>query len=57
MFRHLKEIKMSYLEHLFFAWSMAFALLVHGVIPSLFTTYASDKIEEQKRRQGDKNNV
>jgi hypothetical protein len=41
---HLKEVNMGYFEHLWFAWSMALALLVHGVSLSLFTTYASDKI-------------
>ena len=43
--KHLKENNMSYLEHLLFAWSMALALLVHGLIPVLFTTYASDKMK------------
>jgi hypothetical protein len=42
--KHLDDVKMSYFEHLKFAWSMAFALLIHGVFPSLFTTYASDKL-------------
>lgn len=45
--KHLKEANMTYFQHLRFAWSMAFALLVHGLIPSLFTTYASDKMKSQ----------
>jgi len=45
--KHLKEISMGYFEHMWFAWSMALALLVHGIFPSLFTTYASDKIKQQ----------
>ena len=45
--KHLKEIGMGYFEHMWFAWSMALALLVHGIFPSLFTTYASDKIKQQ----------
>lgn len=45
--KHLEEAKMSYFEHLRFAWSMSFALLVHGVFPSLFTTYASDKMKSK----------
>lgn len=43
--KHLKEIGMGYFEHMWFAWSMALALLVHGIFPSLFTTYASDKMK------------
>ena len=46
--KHLKEVNMGYFEHLWFAWSMALALLVHGVFPSLFTTYASDKIRQYR---------
>ena len=30
--------------HLFHAWTMAFALLIHGVFPSVLTDYASDKM-------------
>ena len=45
--KHLDDVKMSYFEHLRFAWSMAFALLIHGVFPSLFTTYASDKLKDR----------
>ena len=42
--KHLNDADMTYFEHLRFAWSMAFALLIHGLIPSLFTTYVSDKM-------------
>lgn len=42
--KHLKEVGMGYFEHLWFAWSMALALLIHGIFPSLFTTYASEKM-------------
>lgn len=44
--KHLKDVNMGYFQHLWFAWSMGFALLIHGVFPSLFTTYASDKIKQ-----------
>ena len=47
--KHLKEVGMGYFEHLWFAWSMGLALLIHGVIPSLFTTYASDKMAKFNR--------
>jgi hypothetical protein len=41
---HLKDIDMGYFEHLYHAWSMAFALLLHGLFPFLLTDYASDKM-------------
>ena len=46
---HLKDVNMTYFEHLIFAWSMGLALLVHGIFPMLFTTYASDKMSRYKR--------
>ena len=49
--KHLKENNMGYFEHLWFAWSMAMALLVHGLVPDLFTTYASDKIKSTLDKQ------
>jgi hypothetical protein len=42
--KHLEDIQMGYFEHLYHAWSMAFALLIHGVFPFLFTNYARDKM-------------
>jgi hypothetical protein len=42
--KHLEEIQMGYFEHLYHAWSMAFALLVHGIFPSLFTHYVRNKM-------------
>jgi hypothetical protein len=46
--KHLDDAKMTYFQHLRFAWSMSFALLIHGLVPSLFTTYASDKMNGRK---------
>jgi len=43
--KHLEENNVSYFEHLWFSWSIGLALLVHGLVPTLFTTYASDKIK------------
>ena len=31
--RHLRVIHETYLEHLWFAWSVAFVLIVHGLLP------------------------
>lgn len=39
---HLKENNVSYFQHLRFAWSVAFILLVHGVFPNVWQTKASD---------------
>jgi len=44
MFRHLQEQQMSYWQHLMFAWRMALVLIVHGLVPSVWTTYVSDHI-------------
>lgn len=46
--KHLKEVNMGYFEHLRFAWSMGLALLIHGVFPMFFETYASDKMAKFK---------
>jgi len=42
--KHLEEIQMGYFEHLCHAWSMAFALLIHGILPPLFTHYVKNKM-------------
>lgn len=44
--QHLDSVDMTYPQHLLHAWSMAFALLVHGVIPGAYTTYVSDQIKK-----------
>ena len=44
MFEHLREQHMGYWQHLVGAWRMALVLLVHGVIPSVWTTWVSDRI-------------
>lgn len=41
---HLTEINKTYLGHLAHAWTMAFALLIHGLCPCLLVNYASDKM-------------
>jgi len=44
--KHLKENDMSYTQHFTRAMSMSIALFVHAFIPSMFATYASDKMKE-----------
>ena len=41
---HLKEVNMTYWQHLKFAWSIAFVSFVHGIFPSLFSDYVTTKI-------------
>ena len=43
--RHLKEIQESYWEHLWFALSVAFVLIVHGLFPFLWSMKASDMMD------------
>lgn len=46
--KHLSDVKMGYFEHMYFALSMAVALVVHAFIPSLFETYVSDRLSHGK---------
>lgn len=39
---HLKEVNMSYFQHLKRAWSISFILLVHGVFPNIWKTKATE---------------
>lgn len=45
--KHLKDVNMTYFQHLRFSLTLSFVLLVHGLVPSLFTTYASDKLKSR----------
>lgn len=51
--KHLKDINESYIEHFCFAWSVAFVLLVHGLLPFIWVDKASDMMEmkELERRE------
>lgn len=44
--QHLQDVNMTYTQHLFHAWGMAFALLVHGMFPTVYTTYVSDQMKK-----------
>jgi hypothetical protein len=39
---HLADVDKGYFEHLLHAWKIAAILLVHGVIPEIWKTKASD---------------
>ncbi len=58
MKKHLDEVGMTYLQHMARAWKYAFKLLlaalagfIHGILPNLFETTASDTV----KRLGPKN--
>lgn len=45
---HLKDVNMSYVEHLLRAWKVAGILIVHGLLPNIWKTKASDIICDKK---------
>ncbi|MDA7800469.1 DUF6356 family protein [Gammaproteobacteria bacterium] len=47
---HLKEVNKSYLQHLYHAWSMALALIIHGLFPSILKDYVSDKMCDHEEK-------
>lgn len=53
MSSHLKEAGETYFEHLRFAWSVAFVLFVHGLLPSVWQYKATEMMARQdmKRRE------
>jgi hypothetical protein len=47
---HLNEIRETYFHHMKFAWTVAFVLIVHGVLPNVWTDKASDMMEEWEKK-------
>lgn len=47
--QHLRTVGMTYWQHLVHAWAMGWALIVHGVFPFWFETYASDRMRAAQR--------
>jgi uncharacterized protein YjeT (DUF2065 family) len=41
---HLADVKMSYFEHFKRAWSIAFVLVVHGLLPNVWKTKATEML-------------
>jgi hypothetical protein len=53
--KHLEDINETYLEHLWFAVSVAFVFIVHGLLPWVWKTKGTDmirvkEIERQKNK-------
>ncbi len=46
--KHIKENNTTYKAHWWRAMSMSMALFIHAWIPSLFPTYASDKMNHNQ---------
>ena len=46
--KHIKENNTTYKAHWWRAMSMSVALFIHAWIPSLFPTYASDKMNHNQ---------
>jgi len=46
--KHLDDVDMSYLQHLYRAWTIAFVLLLHGLLPFIWQTKASDLLCQEK---------
>jgi hypothetical protein len=45
---HLKESGMTYYQHLYRAWKVAFILVVHGVLPCVWKNKASEILHGTK---------
>ena len=51
---HLKEAGETYFEHLRFAWSVAFVLVVHGLFPNLWEWKATAMMERREMARQEK---
>ena len=52
--KHLEWIQESYLEHLWFAWSVAFVLIVHGLCPWIWQFKASEMTSKREIQRMEK---
>ena len=55
--KHLEENNTTYRIHWWRAMSMSMALFIHAWIPSLFPTYASDKMNQNQDNRGTTKNT
>lgn len=53
--QHLKDVGMSYVEHLLRAWKIAGILIIHGIYPDIWKTKASDLLCDTKHSPTYKN--
>ena len=53
MSNHLKEAGETYFEHLKFAWSVGFVILIHGLLPWIWEYKATEMMarKDMERRE------
>ena len=51
---HLKENGETYFEHLHFAWSVAFVMVVHGLLPFVWEFKASEMMARKELERNEK---
>jgi hypothetical protein len=47
---HLTEVNKTYFQHLIHAWSIAGILIIHGILPDIWKTKASDLLHKRINR-------
>lgn len=52
--KHLEAIQETYLEHLYFALSVAFVFIVHGLFPWVWETKGTDMIRVRETKRAKK---
>lgn len=54
LIEHLDWIDESYFEHLWFAWSVAFVLIVHGLLPWVWEFRATEMTARREIKRNEK---
>jgi len=54
LIKHLEWINEGYFEHLRFAWSVAFVMFVHGLLPWVWQYKASDMMHTKEVKRNEK---
>ena len=52
--QHLEWINESYFEHLRFAWSVAFVMIVHGLLPWVWQFRATEMMARRETQRNEK---
>ena len=54
LIKHLEGIDEGYFEHLWFAWSVAFVLLIHGLMPWVWKFKATEMMAQKEVHRQEK---
>ena len=54
LIKHLKWIDEGYFEHMYFAWSVAFVLIVHGLCPWMWQFKATEMMARKETQRQEK---